>query len=82
MADPANPTAQRNGYFSACNRGTPGHWDISDGYSRFFAIRGEPGAVVVRDEREDPSRPHPRDFVRFKSAARALLWCAEEMGYV
>lgn len=68
-------------YFSVANRGTPGHWDISDGTQRAFAIRGEPGKVHVRDERDDPSRPFPRKSVPFKSAAVALLWCAEELGY-
>lgn len=77
--NPPNTTA--SGHFSLDNRGTPGHWDVSDGRARAFTIRGEPGSVVVNDEREDPSRPHPREVVRFKSAASALLWCAEELGY-
>lgn len=54
-----------------------GHWDISDGRKREWCIRGEPGDVIVCDEREDPSRPHPRPVIRFKSVSAALLWIAD-----
>ncbi|MFC3693373.1 hypothetical protein [Chenggangzhangella methanolivorans] len=46
---------------------------------RAFRIRGEPGAVVVFDERWNPHRPHPREPLRFRSVAAAMLWISEEM---
>lgn len=46
---------------------------------RAFRIRGEPGAVVVLDERWDPHRPHPRESLRFRSVMAAMLWIAEEL---
>lgn len=47
--------------------------------ARVFAIRGEPGAVYVRDERWDPHRPHPREPLRFRSVTGAMLWIVEEL---
>ena len=49
------------------------------GKERVFAIRGEPGAVVVRDERWNPHRPHPREPMTFRSVAHAMLWIADEL---
>lgn len=46
---------------------------------RAFRIRGEPGNVVVFDERWDPHRPHPRGELRFRSVTGAMLWIIEEM---
>lgn len=54
------------------------HWDIITTEERAFRIRGEPGAVVVHDERED-GPPFPREPLRFKSVQTALLWIADEM---
>lgn len=49
------------------------------GRERAFRIRGEPGNVLVMDERWNPRRPHPRDTLQFRSVAAAMLWIAEEM---
>lgn len=46
---------------------------------RAFRIRGEPGNVVVFDERWDPHRPHPRESMRFRSIAMAMAWIADEL---
>ena len=47
--------------------------------ARAFRIRGEPGDIIVFDERWDPYRPHPREALRFKSVFAAMLWIADEM---
>lgn len=57
----------------------PGHWDITTGYGRAFRIRGEPGDVLVDDERVNDSRPHPRGWIPFKTVGTALAWCADEL---
>jgi hypothetical protein len=49
------------------------------GRERAFRIRGEPGDVVVLDERWDPHRPHPRGSVKFRSVLSAMLWIVEEL---
>lgn len=49
------------------------------GQERAFRIRGEPGKVVVLDERWDPHRPHPRDEIKFRSVMAAVMWIAEEL---
>lgn len=49
------------------------------GRERAFRIRGEPGDVVVYDERWDPHRPHPRGERNFRSVMAAMLWIAEEL---
>lgn len=46
---------------------------------RAFRIRGEPGNVVVFDERWNPHRPHPRETMTFRSVAAAMLWISEEL---
>lgn len=46
---------------------------------RAFRIRGEPGAVVVLDERWNPHRLHPREAMNFRSVMAAMLWIAEEL---
>lgn len=47
--------------------------------ARAFRIRGEPGDVVLIDERWNPHRPHPRESMRFRSVTGAMLWVVEEM---
>lgn len=49
------------------------------GRERAFTIRGEPGKVVVYDERWDPHRPHPREALKFKSVTMAMMWIVEEL---
>jgi hypothetical protein len=46
---------------------------------RAFRIRGEPGKVLVMDERWDPHRPHPRGDLKFRSVLGAMLWIVEEL---
>ena len=53
--------------------------DQDDVRERAFRIRGEPGDVVVLDERWDPHRPHPRESLRFRSVMAAMLWITEEL---
>lgn len=49
------------------------------GRERAFRIRGEPGNVVVLDERWNPHNPHPRPQHTFRSVMAAMLWIAEEL---
>lgn len=49
------------------------------GSERAFRIRGEPGRVVVFDERWNPHRPHPRESTIFRSVMGAMMWIAEEL---
>jgi len=46
---------------------------------RAFRIRGEPGNVLVFDERWNPHVPHPRQVLLFRSMSAAVLWVTEEM---
>jgi hypothetical protein len=48
---------------------------------RAFCIRGEPGNVVVRDERWNPHRPFPRreTIPTFRSVMGAMLYIMEEL---
>jgi hypothetical protein len=46
---------------------------------RAFRIRGEPGNVVVLDERWNPHKPHPRESMKFRSVLSAMLWIVEEL---
>jgi hypothetical protein len=50
-----------------------------DERERAFRIRGEPGNVIVMDERWDPHRPHPRESIKFRSVLAAMLWIVEEL---
>jgi hypothetical protein len=50
-----------------------------DQRERAFRIRGEPGSVVVFDERWDPHRPHPRESMCFRSVMAAMLWISDEL---
>lgn len=63
-----------SGYFSVANRNY-GHWDICNGRGRDFAIRGEPGEVIVRDEREHRRGLPP---LSFKSVQAAMAWICDE----
>jgi hypothetical protein len=45
---------------------------------RAFRIRGEPGDVVVMDERWDP-RAKSRDSLKFRSVMAAMVWICEEL---
>lgn len=58
-----------------------GHTSGSDGgKERAFRIRGEPGNVLVLDERWNPHRAHPRpDTPPFRSIMAAMLWITEEL---
>ena len=55
-----------------------GHWDLTQEYGRAFRIRGEPGDVVVHDERID-SRPFPRESLRFKTVGAAMAFCCDQL---
>ena len=57
----------------------PGHYDIYDRVERCFAIRGEPGNVVVRDERQSTYIDNGAAVIRFKTLSTALAWCCDEM---
>lgn len=46
---------------------------------RAFRIRGEPGDVMVMDERWNPHHPHPREPVKFRSVLAAMVWICEEL---
>jgi hypothetical protein len=46
---------------------------------RAFRIRGEPGGVVVFDERWNPRDPHPRESKKFRSVMAAMVWICEEL---
>ncbi len=46
---------------------------------RAFRIRGEPGNVLVIDERWDPHRPFPRGDHAFRSILAAMVWIMEEL---
>lgn len=46
---------------------------------RAFRIRGEPGNVVVFDERWNPHRNTDQEPPRFKSVMGAMLWIMEEL---
>lgn len=46
---------------------------------RAFRIRGEPGNVLVMDERWNPHRPAPRETLTFRTIAAAMLWISEEL---
>lgn len=46
---------------------------------RAFRIRGEPGAVVIYDERWNPHRDRPTSDLNFRSVLAAMLWIVEEL---
>lgn len=53
--------------------------DQDDTRERAFRIRGEPGNVVVIDERWNPHKPHPRECMTFRSVMAAMVWICEEL---
>lgn len=69
------------GYASAWRAANPsGTISVQDGQTgRAFRIRGEPGNVLVLDERWDPHRPYPREAIRFRSVMAAMVWVVEEL---
>jgi hypothetical protein len=69
------------GKASAWKYANPGGFTsaVDGGKERAFAIRGEHGDVVVRDERWNPTKPFPREPLRFRSVAGAMLWICEEL---
>lgn len=78
MADrPATEPRWPSGY--AVIWRNPGHYDVCQDRSRAFRIRGEPGDVRVADERDDPARPHPREWIKFRTVGAALTWCSDEL---
>lgn len=46
---------------------------------RAFTIRGEPGDVIVHDERWNPHKPHPREPMQFRNITTAMLWICGEL---
>jgi hypothetical protein len=70
------------GKASAWNHANPGGFTTAKdgGRERAFCIRGEPGNVVVRDERWNPHRPHPRNEpMMFRTVSAAMFWIADEL---
>ncbi len=69
------------GKASAWRRAHPnGSTTAQDGErARAFRIRGEPGNVVVFDERWNPHRPYPRETTKFRSVMAAMVWIYEEL---
>lgn len=53
--------------------------DKDDARERAFRIRGEPGAVVVFDERWNPTRELDAEPMRFRTVSAAMLWICEEL---
>jgi len=47
--------------------------------ARAFRIRGEPGQVVIYDERWNPHRERGGEPLTFRSVTGAMLWIVEEM---
>lgn len=46
---------------------------------RAFRIRGEPGNVIVMDERWNPHKPGPRGNMVSQTVSAAMLWIVEEL---
>lgn len=46
---------------------------------RAFRIRGEPGKVLVADERWNPHRERGGPWIEFRSVTGAMLWIIEEL---
>lgn len=49
------------------------------GRERAFRIRGEPGNVIVFDERWNPHRERGGEPMRFRSVMAAMVWICEEL---
>lgn len=66
------------GYFSVADRGTFGHWDISDGQKRVYIIRGDAASGFdLIDERKHPDNPLRRIF--FATPFEALEYAARQL---
>lgn len=59
-----------------CHQTIPGSKRINE---RAFRIRGEPGNVLIYDERSNPHRPTPRGDLTFRSVMSAMVWICEEL---
>lgn len=57
------------------------HWDVTGEGGRMFRIRGEPGAVLVGDERNNPALPDMRlrSWMTFETVALAMGWIAVQL---
>jgi len=55
-----------------------GHWDIAQGGSRAFRIRGGPGAYHTHDER-DEGPPFPREPKDFKTVQACMSYISDEL---
>ena len=56
----------------------PGHWDVYGEHGRLFTIRGEPGDVVVHDERFNVPRA---EWSSFKTVDAAMAAITAELMY-
>lgn len=53
----------------------PGHWDVCQPLTgRAFTIRGEPGRVLLTDERAPPYQTD-----KFQSVSAAILWVVDRL---
>ncbi len=68
----------RTGYISFANRGTIGHWDISNGKKRLFCSRGEPGEYGMRDETGFELVPKG---LFFQTPEMAMAFICDLLGY-
>ena len=62
------------------NYRNPGHWDIYDHQRRLFCIRGHPGGVIIRDERE-PAGTDKRHLDSFATVDAAMAWITSTLMY-
>lgn len=76
MAEQSRPASAPTGFGVAYRN--PGHWDITNRVERCFRIRGEPGRVIVYDERE-VGPPFPREPLKFRTVVAAMAWIADEL---
>jgi hypothetical protein len=58
------------------NNRNPGHWDVYDNARRIFCIRGEPGNVTIRDERNGAGAPN---IGPFKTDLAAASWIIDNL---
>ena len=66
-----------SGYFSVADRGTFGHWDISDGHRRIYVIRGDiETGFSLTDERKHPD--HRLRSIPFSTPFEALEYVARQ----
>lgn len=63
--------------FSVNYRNT-GHWDIYADSGRLFCIRGQPGSVFVRDERQNAGHLRPGTFATVDAA---MAWITSTLMY-